>query len=77
MNHCVTCEQTFSCMSAFDAHATSDGDRCLEPASVGLEFYTPTGKDFPMWCWPVATHKRNDEDGDYIHSRSLATHKAR
>lgn len=71
VNVCVSCEEAFSCLSAFDAHGDSEGD-CRSPSEVGLVRMLLDGRQW-VWKWPAAKLKRND-DNFYARDRVEVRH---
>ncbi len=53
-SHCARCHETFSSLSAFDAHwrNVGPGEDCKDPASIDLiQKEKPYGF---LWCWSSA-----------------------
>lgn len=60
--HCTGCHQTFTAITAFDAHRTGshpdETRHCLQPGSVGL---IDAGRGYPCWGAAGAESHWSDE----------------
>lgn len=60
--HCAAkgCHQTFTCISAFDAHRRHG--QCLDPAGAGL--VPVTKPHWTGWGWPSSAYDHETRRGD-------------